>query len=85
MILGVLSLVLALAYYLRQRGLGFARATGLAALLPPLFIVFYAFVYPADQELREVWDVAVLAGVFFGLVVGGFGAYVASLFQPPEP
>lgn len=85
MILGVLSLVLALAYYLRQRGLGFARATGLAALLPPLVIVFYAFVYPADQELRDAWVEAVLASLFFGLLVGGFGAYVASLLKPRDP
>jgi hypothetical protein len=85
MILGVLSLVLALAYYLRQRGMGFAGAAGLAALLPPLAIVFYAFVHPADQQLREAWAVAALAGLFFGLLLGGFGAYVASVLQQREP
>jgi hypothetical protein len=81
MILGVLSLVFALAYYLRQRGMGFFRSAALAALLAPLALVFAAFVYPADAQLREAWTVAAMGGLFFGLLLGGFGAYVASLLE----
>ena len=85
MIMLALAATLALAVYLRLRGAGGLLIIPLAALLMPCVILFSAFVYPGDPELREAWLLAAAVGLFFGMLIAGFGYFVAPMLKNRTP
>ena len=85
MILAVLTAAFALAVYLHLRGVGAAVAIPVAAILVPEGVLFQAFIYPGDSELRQYWLMAALVGLFFGVLAAAFGYFVAPMLGNRKP
>lgn len=81
MILVALAAAFVLAMQLSMRGLPLLKAVPLAALAVPAAILFQAFIYPGDPELSEAWVIAVLVGLFFGLLAATPGFYASRYLQ----
>jgi hypothetical protein len=81
MLLSVLAMAFALAFYLSLRGVGAALAIPVSTLLVPAGVLFQAFIFPGDPELAEHWLLAALVGVLFGLLVAGFGYFIAPMMR----
>lgn len=79
MLFAALTASLILAITLQARHVRWPLAVPLAALLVPLAVLFGAFVYPGDPDLREWWLLAAGAGLFFGLLTASVG-YVSAQF-----
>ena len=79
MLFAALTASLILAIYLQGRNVRWPLAIPLAALLVPLVVLFGAFVYPGDPDLREWWLMAAGVGLFFGLLTAAVG-YSSALF-----
>ena len=85
MLLSALAIAFALSIYLRLRGVHAALAIPLPALLVVAGVLFQAFIFPGDPELAEHWLIAALVGMFFGVLVAGFGYFVAPMLRNRNP
>ena len=81
MLLSVLAMAFALAFYLHLRGVGASLAIPLSALLVPAGVLFQAFIFPGDPDLAEHWLLAAMVGMFFGILASGFGYFVAPMMR----
>ena len=85
MLHSALAIAFALSIYLRLRGVHAALTIPLPALLVAAGVLFQAFIFPGDPELAEHWLIAALVGMFFGVLVAGFGYFVAPMLRNRVP
>lgn len=85
MMMLALAATMFLTVYLRLRSKLGMVIVPMAALFMPFVILFSAFIYPGDPELREAWLVAASVGWFFGLVVAGFGYFISPMLKHRGP
>lgn len=81
MLLAVLAIAFALAIHLRLRGIGAALAIPLAAAVVAAGVLFQAFIYPGDPELQQWWQLAAAVGLLFGVMIAGFGYFIAPMLK----
>lgn len=85
MMMTALAATLALTIYLRLHSSLGIVIIPLAAMLMPPVILFMAFVYPGDPELRQWWMMAVGVGLFFGALIAAFGYFITPMFIDRKP
>jgi hypothetical protein len=64
---------------LRLRGMNEHIAWMLSCLVMPIFILFDDFVLPYGGG-ASMWPLPLILGGFYGMIIGGLGAGIASLY-----
>lgn len=75
-----LTITFLVGLLLRLRGMNEYVAWILSCLVMPTFIVFDEFVLPYRGGGVSLWPLPLIFGGFYGILAGGFGAGIASLY-----
>lgn len=65
---------------LRLRGMNEYLAWISSCLVMPVFIIFDEFVLPYRGGGASMWPIPLIFGGFYGVIVGGLGAGIASFY-----